>query len=38
MERDLKWGGEKDVMRLIGGLENVEIVRYGVMDGKTLIN
>ncbi|MTH52732.1 FADH(2)-oxidizing methylenetetrahydrofolate--tRNA-(uracil(54)-C(5))-methyltransferase TrmFO [Bacillus mangrovi] len=34
----LKWGPQKDVMRLIPGLENAEIVRYGVMHRNTFIN
>lgn len=34
----LKWGAQKEVIRLIPGLENVEIVRYGVMHRNTFIN
>jgi methylenetetrahydrofolate--tRNA-(uracil-5-)-methyltransferase len=34
----LKWGAQKDVIRLIPGLENVEIIRYGVMHRNTFIN
>ncbi|HLR19549.1 MAG TPA: FADH(2)-oxidizing methylenetetrahydrofolate--tRNA-(uracil(54)-C(5))-methyltransferase TrmFO [Staphylococcus sp.] len=34
----LKWGAQKDVIRLIPGLEDVEIVRYGVMHRNTFIN
>ncbi|MDV6376727.1 FADH(2)-oxidizing methylenetetrahydrofolate--tRNA-(uracil(54)-C(5))-methyltransferase TrmFO [Sporosarcina sp. GW1-11] len=34
----LKWGAQKDVLKLIPGLENVEIVRYGVMHRNTFIN
>lgn len=34
----LKWGAQKDVIRFIPGLENVEIVRYGVMHRNTFIN
>ncbi|WP_404409145.1 FADH(2)-oxidizing methylenetetrahydrofolate--tRNA-(uracil(54)-C(5))-methyltransferase TrmFO [Jeotgalibacillus malaysiensis] len=34
----LKWGPQKDVVRLIPGLENAEIVRYGVMHRNTFIN
>ncbi|WP_071459433.1 FADH(2)-oxidizing methylenetetrahydrofolate--tRNA-(uracil(54)-C(5))-methyltransferase TrmFO [Bacillus massilinigeriensis] len=34
----LKWGPQKEVIRLIPGLENVEIVRYGVMHRNTFIN
>ncbi|KML43774.1 MULTISPECIES: FADH(2)-oxidizing methylenetetrahydrofolate--tRNA-(uracil(54)-C(5))-methyltransferase TrmFO [Bacillaceae] len=34
----LKWGPQKEVIRLIPGLENAEIVRYGVMHRNTFIN
>ena len=34
----LKWGAQKEVFRMIPGLENVEIVRYGVMHRNTFIN
>ncbi len=34
----LKWGAQKEVIRLIPGLENAEIVRYGVMHRNTFIN
>ncbi|WP_257350100.1 FADH(2)-oxidizing methylenetetrahydrofolate--tRNA-(uracil(54)-C(5))-methyltransferase TrmFO [Pseudalkalibacillus decolorationis] len=34
----LKWGPQKDIIRLIPGLENAEIVRYGVMHRNTFIN
>ncbi|WLR52329.1 FADH(2)-oxidizing methylenetetrahydrofolate--tRNA-(uracil(54)-C(5))-methyltransferase TrmFO [Bacillus tianshenii] len=34
----LKWGPQKEVVRLIPGLENAEIVRYGVMHRNTFIN
>ena len=34
----LKWGAQKEVIKLIPGLENVEIVRYGVMHRNTFIN
>ncbi|MCM3756705.1 FADH(2)-oxidizing methylenetetrahydrofolate--tRNA-(uracil(54)-C(5))-methyltransferase TrmFO [Sporosarcina aquimarina] len=34
----MKWGAQKEVLRLIPGLENVEIVRYGVMHRNTFIN
>ncbi|MCF6410556.1 FADH(2)-oxidizing methylenetetrahydrofolate--tRNA-(uracil(54)-C(5))-methyltransferase TrmFO [Pseudalkalibacillus salsuginis] len=34
----MKWGPQKDVIRLIPGLENAEIVRYGVMHRNTFIN
>lgn len=34
----MKWGAQREVLRLIPGLENVEIVRYGVMHRNTFIN
>ncbi|MBY4603894.1 FADH(2)-oxidizing methylenetetrahydrofolate--tRNA-(uracil(54)-C(5))-methyltransferase TrmFO [Bacillus sp. SPARC3] len=34
----IKWGDQKEVLKLIPGLENVEIVRYGVMHRNTFIN
>lgn len=34
----LKWGPQKEIIRLIPGLENAEIVRYGVMHRNTFIN
>ncbi len=34
----LKWGDQKDVVRLIPGLENAEVVRYGVMHRNTYLN
>src|SRR5690606_34684065 len=34
----LKWGEQKRVISLIPGLENAEIVRYGVMHRNTFIN
>ncbi|TYR82710.1 FADH(2)-oxidizing methylenetetrahydrofolate--tRNA-(uracil(54)-C(5))-methyltransferase TrmFO [Priestia megaterium] len=34
----LKWGAQKEVLSLIPGLENAEIVRYGVMHRNTFIN
>ncbi|TDL97747.1 FADH(2)-oxidizing methylenetetrahydrofolate--tRNA-(uracil(54)-C(5))-methyltransferase TrmFO [Macrococcus brunensis] len=34
----LKWGAQKEILQLIPGLENVEIVRYGVMHRNTFIN
>ncbi len=34
----LKWGAQKEILRMIPGLENVEIVRYGVMHRNTFIN
>lgn len=37
-QTNLKWGEQKRVFSLIPGLENVEIVRYGVMHRNTFIN
>lgn len=34
----LKWGAQKEVLKLIPGLEQAEIVRYGVMHRNTFIN
>lgn len=34
----LKWGEQKKVFRMIPGLENAEIVRYGVMHRNTFLN
>ncbi|MFY4773875.1 FADH(2)-oxidizing methylenetetrahydrofolate--tRNA-(uracil(54)-C(5))-methyltransferase TrmFO [Metabacillus sp. RGM 3146] len=34
----LKWGAQKEVIKLIPGLENAEIVRYGVMHRNTFVN
>lgn len=34
----LKWGEQKRVFRMIPGLENAEIVRYGVMHRNTFLN
>ncbi|KAB2862618.1 MULTISPECIES: FADH(2)-oxidizing methylenetetrahydrofolate--tRNA-(uracil(54)-C(5))-methyltransferase TrmFO [Exiguobacterium] len=34
----LKWGEQKRILQLIPGLENAEIVRYGVMHRNTFIN
>lgn len=34
----LKWGEQKRIFRMIPGLENAEIVRYGVMHRNTFIN
>lgn len=33
-----KMGAQKEVIKLIPGLENVDIVRYGVMHKNTFIN
>lgn len=34
----LKWGEQKRIIQMIPGLENVEIVRYGVMHRNTFMN
>lgn len=34
----IKWGTQKEIIQMIPGLENVEIVRYGVMHRNTFIN
>jgi methylenetetrahydrofolate--tRNA-(uracil-5-)-methyltransferase len=34
----LKWGPQKEVIQMIPGLENAEIIRYGVMHRNTFIN
>lgn len=34
----LKWGAQKEVIRLIPGLEKAEVIRYGVMHRNTFIN
>ncbi|EZH67236.1 tRNA (uracil-5-)-methyltransferase [Bacillaceae bacterium JMAK1] len=34
----MKWGPQKEVIRLIPGLENADIVRYGVMHRNTFMN
>lgn len=34
----LKWGEQKRIIRMIPGLENADIVRYGVMHRNTFIN
>ena len=34
----LKWGDQRSVVQLIPGLENAEIVRYGVMHRNTYLN
>jgi methylenetetrahydrofolate--tRNA-(uracil-5-)-methyltransferase len=34
----LKWGPQKDVIRLIPGLESADIIRYGVMHRNTFLN
>ncbi|NEU29384.1 FADH(2)-oxidizing methylenetetrahydrofolate--tRNA-(uracil(54)-C(5))-methyltransferase TrmFO [bacterium LRH843] len=34
----LKWGPQKEIIRLIPGLEQADIVRYGVMHRNTFVN
>jgi methylenetetrahydrofolate--tRNA-(uracil-5-)-methyltransferase len=34
----LKWGDQKEIVRLIPGLERAEVVRYGVMHRNTYLN
>ncbi len=37
-QTNLKWGEQKRLIQAIPGLENAEIVRYGVMHANTFIN
>ncbi|GGM12960.1 methylenetetrahydrofolate--tRNA-(uracil(54)-C(5))-methyltransferase (FADH(2)-oxidizing) TrmFO [Deinococcus aerophilus] len=37
-QTSLKWGDQKAVVQLIPGLQNAEIVRYGVMHRNTYLN
>lgn len=37
-QTNLKWGAQKELINSIPGLENAEIVRYGVMHRNTFIN
>lgn len=37
-QTSLKWGEQKTMVQLIPGLENAEVVRYGVMHRNTFIN
>lgn len=37
-QTNLKWGAQKELLYSIPGLENVNIVRYGVMHRNTFIN
>lgn len=34
----IKWGDQKRIIQMIPGLENVDVVRYGVMHRNTFIN
>jgi methylenetetrahydrofolate--tRNA-(uracil-5-)-methyltransferase len=38
MQTNIKWGDQKRIIQMIPGLENAEIVRYGVMHRNTFIN
>lgn len=37
-QTNLRWGAQKELLQSIPGLENVNIVRYGVMHQNTFIN
>lgn len=37
-QTNLQWGAQKELLKLIPGFENVNIVRYGVMHRNTFIN
>lgn len=37
-QTNLKWGSQKELLKSIPGLENANIVRYGVMHRNTFIN
>lgn len=37
-QTNLKWGAQKEMLRLIPGMENAEVVRYGVMHRNTFLN
>lgn len=37
-QTNIKWGEQKEMIRMIPGLENAEVVRYGVMHRNTYIN
>ncbi len=37
-QTNLKWGSQKELLQSVPGLENVNIVRYGVMHRNTFIN
>lgn len=37
-QTNLKWSAQKELIKLIPGLENVNIIRYGVMHRNTYIN
>jgi len=37
-QTNLKWGAQKELLQSIPGLENVNIIRYGVMHRNTFLN
>jgi len=37
-QTQMKWGAQKEVLRMIPGLENADIVRYGVIHKNTFIH
>lgn len=37
-QTNLKWGAQKELISLIPGLENANIIRYGVMHRNTFVN
>ena len=37
-QTNLKWGSQKELLKSIPGLENANILRYGVMHRNTFIN
>ena len=37
-QTNLKWGAQKELLQAVPGLENVNIIRYGVMHRNTFIN
>lgn len=37
-QTNLKWGAQKTMVQMIPGLENAEVVRYGVMHRNTYLN
>lgn len=37
-QTNLKWSAQKEMLRMIPGLEDAEVVRYGVMHRNTFIN
>lgn len=37
-QTNIKWGAQKEMIQMIPGLENAEVVRYGVMHRNTFFN